>query len=144
MAVYLTNELRQALVDAGQNPDDLADLFEAWKARPEDEFNSPFFGKDGAYDYPKVYGERPLRHVHLPPLASKSAKERWRLDFLRRRMKRSNRALVYASRRNGDHLLIAVFDDPPGAHSTARNEPALMKRLAGIADAFIQDGVVVV
>lgn len=139
--VYLTQEFREQIIADGDDPDELVALFGDWKSDERNEFEYIEFGKDGFYEDPKVGGEMVLKHVHLPPHPDSEAMKDWEKRHRRRSRKKSNRCLIYASRRNGDHLLIDVLDDPPGAHVAMKNK-TMMHRLASIAAEFIQDGII--
>ncbi len=136
--------LRRQLVALGEDPDNFADEFNAWKAKgAAGEYDNYMFGKDGAYG---TRLPQSLRHVHLVPLADAAALAAWNTQWFRRGRKVSDRALVYASDATHGHLLIFILNEPD-AHRVARMQsPAavtLMLKLAKIAERFIQDGAVI-
>lgn len=119
----------------------LAD-FEAWKAGgAAAEYDSPVFGKDGAYADPAVNGQRyKLRHVHLPPMGDPEGLKKWNAAWRRRGRKVSDRALVYCED-GADYLLIFILPEPD-AHEIARmatpEDRHSMEAFARIAAAFIE------
>lgn len=141
MPVFVSHQLEEAAKAAKIDLTKLVEQFAWWKADPDREFRSFWFGKDGAYQSPDVDG-RPyeLRHCHLPP-SSEPAKTRWAAVFKKLGRKTSDRVLVYARRKNGDYLLIYVLDEP-GAHEIAemrtKDHERLMRALAEMAAVFLE------
>lgn len=141
MAVFFTKDVADSLAKLGFNGDELAEFFGDWKSSPQNEYESPLFGKDGYYAGFNVHGQMVLRHVHLPP-PDGPARERWLRNYKHRSRKTSNRCLIYATSSNGmDHLLLYVVDDPPGAHQIIAHAE-FMQKLAQKAYDFIMDGIV--
>lgn len=147
MAVWLTQALRQALIDSGADPKDLIEAFEAWRVNwPANEYGSRYFGKDGAYERPLVDGEYVLRHVHLVPILDTNALERWWQKFRHASRKSSDRHLVYCQDRRGSFLLIYILTEQT-AHQVALmktpDDKALMLRFAEVAKTFRTDGSII-
>lgn len=147
MSVSMTSQLQQQLLAVGADPQAFADLFEAWKAQwPTNEFEFELFGKDGAYELPKVDGQKyGLRHVHLMPLSQSRELGAWLKRFRFRGRKTSDRHLVYVAAERNRYLLIYILDEPD-AHEVARmctaEDRALMETFAIISEDFIVDGTV--
>src|SRR4249919_693394 len=136
MAVYSTEALFNRFQAAGLDFDLFVEEFEHWKVGwPSNEYEFELFGKDGAYEQPRAYGERVLRHVHLQPVSSGTARKRWNWIWRRRGRKTSDRALVYAENHAGDFLLLTILDEPD-AHEIAkmktRADRDLMEALAKV------------
>lgn len=148
MATRLTDALRAQLRESKQDPSSFAVQFDLWKARgAEGEYDSYFFGKDGAYGVPAVNGVfNTLRHVHLVPLLQPSALSDWKRAWSRRGRKTSDRHLVYVTDAYYGHLLLWILDEP-GSHQTARMEDDASRKLmllfAAVADHFIQTGEII-
>lgn len=142
--VQVTDVLRRALEDDGYDVDDYLRYFGNWKANwPANEYEDPFFGKDGDYREPKRNGKMVLRHVHLPPEADQKKASIW--DYLARKKKRkkSDTALVYAYDKTYGYLLIAILQEPDGhklADMKTQESKELMEGFADIADRFIMTG----
>ena len=142
-AVAMTRALAQQLVKTGVNPDLFREDFAEWKTDwSNHEFDSFYFGKDGAYVAPNVGGRRYcLKHVHLQPIADPRDVRDWQRNFARGGRRVSDRCLVYAEKKaEGPYLLIAILDEP-NAHDIAAMRTAehrkLMEEFADIADQFI-------
>jgi hypothetical protein len=147
MRVRITEALRTALANIGQNSAQLVRDFGDWKSLgPAGEYSSEIFGKDGAYRAPSVGGVvYKLRHVHLIPLLDRPKRRRWLEKFRVRGRKTSNRVLVYAEDGRGNYLLIFILNEP-SAHDIAEMRTArdreTMKGFAAVAEAFLHDGTV--
>lgn len=145
MATRLTDALRGLLRESGEDPDNFAAEFDHWKSRgPNGEYSSYLFGKDGAYNTPKVNGVPDiLRHVHLVPLKEPGALAQWKKAWKRFGRKTSDRHLVYVSDAYHGNLLLWILDEP-GAHDIALmrtpEDAQLMRQFAVVADHFIQTG----
>jgi hypothetical protein len=86
-----------------------------------------------------------LRHVHLPPADAVELAE-WSRLHRRRRKRTSDTCLVYAYDRHHGYLLLYVAWEPNGHAISDMSVPAsarLMHQLADAAEAFIQDGSVI-
>jgi len=122
--------------------------FELWREDwPANEYESEFFGKDGAYGDPPVNGRRnQLLHVHLKPVQDHGALARWMTLFRRRSRKTSDRALVYVHSKLHGFLLIYILEEPT-AHEVARmqndDHARIMQSFAEIAGRFIDTGKVI-
>ena len=145
--VECTEALRRSFASPSDYPV-FVRAFQHWRQDwPANEFESEYFGKDGAYVTPKVDGRsNVLWHVHLKPVADRSALARWTKLFARRSRKTSDRALVYVHSRMHGYLLIAILEEPT-AHTVARMETAqhaeLMLQFATVAERFIDSGKVI-
>lgn len=139
--VDITQALRQTLLKNNANPQELLDAFREWKTAGElgeDDFYE--FGKDTAYITPKVNDENyVLRHVHLVPLLDKNQLEQWNKNWQHRRLRTSDRALVYVQD-NQRFLLIDILPEP-FAHKIAQmktpQDKQLMEIFAKIAEQYI-------
>lgn len=99
--------------------DDLINAFKWWKATPDREYLSPFFGRDLGTIAPKVNGkDYLLRHCHLIPLNDPPKLRQWEKSLRWKSEKKSDRILLYVQR-GDDFFLIDVVDDP-GAHQVMK------------------------
>ena len=120
--------------------------FVRWKSNGED--SSYVFGRDSAYDMPRVHGARRLRHVHLAPSEDPKALAQWKKEWDRSSPRTSDKVLVYVwdgSEQSPTYLLIAVL--PQGrAHAIAKMETpehaTLMRAFARIAEHFFDTGTI--
>ena len=141
ISVEITETLSQALVKNNANPQELLNAFREWKMAVElgeDDFYE--FGKDTAYITPKVNDENyVLRHVHLVPLLDKNQLEQWDKNWQHRRLRTSDRALVYVQD-NQRFLLIDILPEP-FVHQIAQmktpQDKRLMETFAKIAEQYI-------
>lgn len=125
----------------------MTESFAAWrKGWPALEYESEYFGKDGAYLKPLVGGGMHLRHVHLTPVDDKQQREVWYKRFLHRSRKTSERHLVYTEDRQGNFLLIAILAEP-SAHAVAnmqnKRDKEIMEGFQAVAEAFRDDGEII-
>jgi hypothetical protein len=146
LATFYTKAFEQQLLDLGEDPEDWADYFQSWTELSEDgKLSDEFFGRDTAYVKPHV-GGKPyvLRHVHLKPFQDAALKKWMSLHYFRS-IKTSDRILVYASRGNGDHLLIFILAD--SAHEIQRmrtkQDKETMEGFAIVAETFNFNGAII-
>jgi mRNA interferase YafO len=144
--VQCTAFIRTGLARAGLSVATLLREFKKWKeAGDAGEFDFRMFGKDAAYDRPRIDGKRALRHVHLEPIDDRAALARWVRVHRFRGRKSSDRALVYAQSGKGAFLLIAILPEPD-AHAIARMRTAthrsLMEAYAGVAREWLETGTI--
>lgn len=148
MATSFTAVLRDQFIALGEDPANFAAEFDRWKSSGErGEYDSPLFGKDGAYSSPPVNGQpNLLRHVHLVPLSDSAQLKVWHVKWRQRARKTSDRALVYASDARHGHLLLFILVEPH-AHAIAQmrtpEHRATMQGLAAVAGRFIHDGTII-
>lgn len=147
MATFCTGPFKQQIRALGEDPEDWAVYFQEWAELSDDEkLSDEFFGRDTAYIKPHV-GGKPyvLRHVHLRPFQPKALNQ-WLSMHYFRKLKTSDRVLVYASRGNGDHLLIFVLNS--SAHQIQRmstkQDKATMEGFAMVAESFNFNGEIIV
>lgn len=116
--------------------------FIEWKAAGDaGEDDSYEFGKDSAYNTPRVNGAiNVLRHVHLVPIVDQRQAARWNRQWKQNSRRTSDRVLVYAEDEGKRYLLIAVLEEPD-AHDIAQMKTSDNKRrmelFAAVAEAFI-------
>ena len=76
----------------------------------------------------------------MSPLDDAAATAKWDLQYAHKKIKTSDRALIYAHNGNDCYLLIYILDNP-GAHETAKmntqKTKALMKYYAALAEQYI-------
>jgi mRNA interferase YafO len=142
MNVKITKAFRKRFEANGINADRFVELFSEWKKG--DALGHKIFGKDNPYETPLVDGKPyTLRHVHLIPLHDPKETSKWLSQYASRSQKTSDRALVYITNLAGDHLLIALLEEP-GAHAMARSKNPVdvetMKAYALIAAEFMRSG----
>ena len=138
MAVYVSSELKTAAEAAGIDLTQLKLQFAWWKADPGRLNECFWFGRDNPYAEPQMPGYGcVLRHAHMFPTADEKTCERWLTIYKRRGEKKSDRALVYVTNADGDHLLLYIFDEPQ-AHERARVEMGTMRQLSRTAIKFLE------
>ena len=147
ITVKITNVLKETLQNDGINYQQFIDEFTKWKSQGSaGEFNSRYFGKDGAYVRPTVDGHQyALRHVHLIPLSDAVQLAKWNAQWKRKGKKISDRALVYVADHKGNYLLIFILPEPD-AHRIAKmsnkEDRETMDGFAEVAAAFLENGEV--
>lgn len=142
MTVYITNALRETFELVGVDTDRFIEFFEEFKNG--DPHESLIFGWDNTYETPRVNGlTHTLRHVHMMPQADERKKAHWIDLYRQRKHKTSDRALVYVTNRQGDHLLIEMLEEPE-AHTICKMltppHKLIMKKYATIASDFLISG----
>lgn len=146
--VEITRALKDKLKRQGIDPGVFVYAFRDWKTGwPKQEYESPLFGKDGSYIFPKVDGvPYTLEHVHLVPLTDEAGMSSWKKAFHWRRRKLSDRVLVYVGKHPGPYLLIFILDEPD-AHEIAKMRTAddseTMQGFAEVAAAFLWNGSII-
>ena len=148
MKVELTQRLRNDLIADGVDPDFFATYFGNWKALGvKGEFLDPYFGKDGFYAKPLRNNKMVLRHVHLPPEQDEKKIADWDKKANRGSLKTSDNVLIYAEDKMQGYLLIYFVREPNG-HSIAEmktsESTSLMNEFCDVAEAFIQDGTILI
>lgn len=122
-----------------------AEKFEEWKRLGE--YQSFFFGKDGAYTGIKVgVDDYKLFHVHLPPIKDAKALADWQAEWKKKGRKTSNTVLVYTHDDKGNYLLIFIVREPHGHDFGEQTTPAHAKNMAycvKIAEAFRFNGAII-
>jgi hypothetical protein len=145
MTVYITQALRETFEKIGVEPDLFIGLFQDFKAGGVE--GGYVFGWDTTYRTPYVNGmSHTLRHVHMVPLANDRETAEWNELARKGKHRTSNRALVYVTDVDGDHLLIEVLEEIPGAHEVCKmltdDHRKLMKKYAVIAGEFLRKGTI--
>ncbi|MDH0093444.1 type II toxin-antitoxin system YafO family toxin [Achromobacter mucicolens] len=145
--IQITQMLKEKLQTDGKDPAAFMTLFQSWKALgAHGEYESPYFGKDGAYREPTVANKMVLRHVHLRPSVDLAKQHRWDKQYDRRGQKVSDTALLYAEDSTHGLLLLDILYEPDGHEVAKMKTPEsadYMRRLARMANAFIYTGQVI-
>lgn len=143
--VKITKILEDQITKEGLDYNFFIDLFSKWKCGGASQEHSYYeFGKDGAYNKPKVNDATyVLKHVHLVPIIDLETKAKWDAAWKHNSRKTSNRVLVYAGDGPKKFLLIAILPEPD-AHSIASMKTSsdvdTMTSFSQIAEEFIFTG----
>lgn len=146
MTVEITEFFKKSLLRNKIPLDIFVELFAEFKAGPP--LHSKYFGKDVGYEAP-VVGGKPfvLKHVHMIPQSDEVALKDWLNAYKHRAQKTSDRALVYVTNEDGDHLILGLLEEPH-AHAIAKmrlpEHQQLMQGFAAAAQQFLIDGTIIV
>lgn len=134
--VLLTEGLREYLRESRLDEETLVQQFRDWKALAAVGKEHFAFGRDAA-----GLGNRHLRHVHMVPLFTPVAEQRWTQAWKRRGTRTSDRYLFYADGTPAfGYLLITLINDP-GAHQVWQPQYRdFVEMIERIADDFHHHG----